>query len=263
MGCIYKITNNINKKIYIGLTTKTAELRFKQHISGINSKANKNCFLHKAFRKYGVDNFSFSTLIEGDYNMNQLSKLEQHYIKKLKSYVLNGNGYNLTLGGEGTIGKIITDESRLRMSIAQKNKSYRPSKETIEKAKISRNWYKASLETRLKLSKALKGKLRTKEWLENMSKSRIGISVNKGIPKTEEHKKNVSIGVKRLFENGFRAGMSKWCYIYNLNDELLFKFKSVTEASKKLNISKSKLNDSPKALERNFKIKLIKSKYEY
>ena len=51
-GFIYKVTNKVNNKVYIGQTRYTVEFRWRQHV---NSK--DNCHFHLALRKYGVDNF--------------------------------------------------------------------------------------------------------------------------------------------------------------------------------------------------------------
>ena len=59
MYLIYKITNNINNKNYIGLTSKTAEERFAQHIDcAVYHK--DNFIFHQALRKYGYTNFTLS-----------------------------------------------------------------------------------------------------------------------------------------------------------------------------------------------------------
>lgn len=103
MGYIYKITNKINKKIYIGKTVNTIEHRWKDHINdcnGNNIKA-KNYLLHKAIKKYGVDNFIIEQLEECDNNL--LDEKEKYWIKIFNSYYITGYGYNMTYGGEGTI----------------------------------------------------------------------------------------------------------------------------------------------------------------
>ena len=57
---IYKITNNINNKIYIGKTINDIKKRFSCHKS--NAKSNKNTILCKAIRKYRPENFSISII---------------------------------------------------------------------------------------------------------------------------------------------------------------------------------------------------------
>ena len=95
MGCIYKISNTLNNKVYIGLTTNTAEIRFKKHISMINS--NGCSALYSAFKKYGVENFKVEEVVKSN-NKEALMELESFYIDKYNT--LSPNGYNLTTGGE-------------------------------------------------------------------------------------------------------------------------------------------------------------------
>lgn len=57
MGYIYKITNNLNNKIYIGQTVKTVEKRFQQHKNNSNKSYFSHIVLYKAFNKYGIENF--------------------------------------------------------------------------------------------------------------------------------------------------------------------------------------------------------------
>jgi group I intron endonuclease len=97
MACIYKITNTLNHKIYIGKTNLTIEERFKQHIKNSKLESNKNRPLYNAIKKYGIENFIIEKI--EDCSEQDSSKREQHYIKCYNSY---NNGYNATLGGEGT-----------------------------------------------------------------------------------------------------------------------------------------------------------------
>ena len=96
MGFIYKITNDINDKIYIGQTSGTLEERFKQHKKKINSDDRKTFPLYNAMRKYGVEHFSIEMIEQTD----NLQEREQYWIKFFDSY---NNGYNATLGGDGWV----------------------------------------------------------------------------------------------------------------------------------------------------------------
>ena len=105
MNYIYKITNKINNKIYIGKTTHTVQYRWNQHTSASFTDKNKldyNYLLHKAIRKYGKENFSLE-ILEKVEDEKVLSEKEMYYIKLYNSCVLedNANGYNMTYGGEG------------------------------------------------------------------------------------------------------------------------------------------------------------------
>lgn len=93
MGYIYKITNTINNKVYIGQTTQTVETRWKQHQ---RSSLTKKYALYYAMRKYGIDNFKIETLEQCD--NKELDEKEIEWIAFYNSY---RDGYNMTLGGSG------------------------------------------------------------------------------------------------------------------------------------------------------------------
>lgn len=95
MGYIYKITNTINNKVYVGLTTNTIEGRWKAHLKDAKIE-NPHKILYKAIQKYGADNFIIEKLEEVENQM--LDSREIFWIEKLHSFM--PNGYNMTLGGE-------------------------------------------------------------------------------------------------------------------------------------------------------------------
>lgn len=95
MGYIYKITNLINGKEYIGQTGLTIEERFKEHIR--SSQKNIDRPLYRAFNKYGIENFVIEELEEC--SLDLLSDKEVYWIQKEDTY---SNGYNATMGGEGS-----------------------------------------------------------------------------------------------------------------------------------------------------------------
>jgi len=105
---IYKIENKINGKVYIGQSVDVYR-RLKKHIWEIE---NNNSVLYKAFRKYGVENFSYELIEECD--VKQLDEREVFYIQKYNSYIgaENSNGYNLNIGGGVNRGWIPTEENR-------------------------------------------------------------------------------------------------------------------------------------------------------
>ena len=96
MAAIYKITNLVNNKIYIGQTINSIDKRFKQHLSQVNC-ANICSALYSAFTKYGKENFIIESIVSGEYSREELNELEIFYIKKFDS--LSPNGYNLQSGG--------------------------------------------------------------------------------------------------------------------------------------------------------------------
>lgn len=98
---IYKITNNINGKVYVGQSNNIHK-RWNQHTSKYEWNRNSDKPLYKAFSKYGLQNFTFSVLEEC--SLEELDKKEEYWIKKLNSLV-HHNGYNIRSGGEGNRGE--------------------------------------------------------------------------------------------------------------------------------------------------------------
>lgn len=90
---IYKITNKINGKIYIGQTQRNFEQRILEHVREANR--GEGYYLHCAIRKYGWDNFEAEIIAETE-NIDTLNELEQFYIRKYRS---DSIGYNLAPGG--------------------------------------------------------------------------------------------------------------------------------------------------------------------
>lgn len=94
MGYIYKITNDINDKIYIGLTSRSLDIRFKEHLK--DSKNDLSRPLYRAMNKYGTEHFTISLIEEVPDEI--LSQREQYWISKYNTYQ---DGYNATIGGDG------------------------------------------------------------------------------------------------------------------------------------------------------------------
>lgn len=94
MGTIYRVTNSINGKSYIGLTDGPVETRWKQHRTRFTSSA-KNGGLHHAFTEFGTSAFNFEVLEKAP--VRNLSEREKFYIEKYNT--LSPNGYNLNEGG--------------------------------------------------------------------------------------------------------------------------------------------------------------------
>ena len=94
MGYIYKIENQINHKVYIGQTIKSLNKRFNQHKNNYTKPYFSQIHLYRAFKKYGIANFSFEKIER--VNDENLDEREKYWIAYYNSYE---NGYNSTLGG--------------------------------------------------------------------------------------------------------------------------------------------------------------------
>ena len=97
MGYIYKITNTLNSKIYIGQTVKSVQKRFTQHKNNSNKEYFSQIVLYKAFNKYGIENFICEEIEE--VSNEKLDEREKYWIEYYDSYF---DGYNSTLGGRAT-----------------------------------------------------------------------------------------------------------------------------------------------------------------
>lgn len=130
--CVYKHIFP-NNKIYIGITKQQPEKRWKKGL-GYNSH---QTLMKKAIKKYGWENIKHEILFK-NLNRKDACKIEMELIA-LHDSTNKKKGYNISQGGEGTIGVKQTEESKLKNRIAHLGR-------------------KASLETREKISKSNKGK---------------------------------------------------------------------------------------------------------
>lgn len=145
MAFIYKITNDINDKIYIGLTRESDPIiRWKKHLKAYKNeiKYSKRP-LYEAMLKYGIEHFHFEVIEETD----NPAEREQYWIAELRTYIgfTNSKGYNNTLGGDGVFKNTFEEE--------EKNFIIELFKEGLSCAKIAEETYH-SQETISKLLKS-------------------------------------------------------------------------------------------------------------
>ncbi len=104
---IYKVTNIVNNKVYIGQTIKTLIHRKKQHHSlSLSKQIKTKSYFIRAIDKYGINKFKWE-IIKVCNNINELNKWEKYYIKKFNSF--GKGGYNLTNGG---LNYIVSEETK-------------------------------------------------------------------------------------------------------------------------------------------------------
>ena len=173
-GSIYKIVFP-NGKHYIGLTTTSLKQRQKEHKICAKNET-KQHLVYRSLRCHNmVDTFELVEIDTAD-TLEELCKKEIEYIQIYNSYYMDGNGYNMTLGGEGTNGYVYTEEDKQKNSERQK-KYYEDNPEEKEQMKkISQDfWNKPDSH-------------------ETMSKIRL-ISHN-----TPQAKQNIRDGIKKYYE---------------------------------------------------------------
>jgi group I intron endonuclease len=206
MGYIYKITNRISKKCYIGETKKNNPYsRWNEHKRKIEQ--NIGCpALQDAVKKYGIDNFTFEILIicfdEDRY------KFEIEYIKKYNS--MSPNGYNLTKGGEGGgfYGK-------------------KHSQETIERIRnTSKQKYIDNPELKQQLSQRQKIIMNSDEVRNKIKESYKNSNIFKNLKKDKGQSGFAKIKVNQ----------------YDLHNNFINTYKSIAEAAKLNNIDKRSIS---------------------
>ena len=271
---IYKITNLINGKSYVGQTVKTFNERYnfkgqgiervysylkfrKKNVNSYDSKFYHNDHLLKAIEKYGAENFTVNIIDETD-SLVELNKKEIYWILYYNSF---SNGYNHCVGGDNTTGYKFSEECKNKMSITRKGKYVGSKNPNFGKHH--------SDETRLKMSISKKGKyLGSENWKSvkviNLDTMEIFDSITLASNKYKINNSNIASVCmrKEVGKHGIRlrAGGYRWLYYDeyiekgDLTKELKRKhfksvinldtgeiFKTIAEAGKKYSIDSSQL----------------------
>lgn len=156
---VYQVTNLVDGKSYIGVTTNGVRRRWLRHCTRAkqNKHRNGNCpAFHNAIREYGPDSFVVEhifTVLDAD----KAYEIEQEFIKEKNTK--DPNGYNMTHGGKGVSGLKFSEETLLLWSKAAKGTTRSP--ETRAKISESQKGKKVSEETRRKSSETRKHRFAT------------------------------------------------------------------------------------------------------
>lgn len=95
MNCVYKITNSINGKAYIGITRQGPSRRWIEHVSRFKL-GERDHKLYEAIRKHGLENFKMTVLCTAC-DSESLKQMEVYFISKFNTFK---RGYNMTCGGD-------------------------------------------------------------------------------------------------------------------------------------------------------------------
>ena len=123
---VYKITNLVNGKIYVGQTTRTLPQRWAEHKRG----KDRCSVLNAAIKKHGFQNFGREVL-QVCSSQDELNKQEVFWISELSANK-RGVGYNMSLGGKHAP---LTENARLKLSLAKKGVKKSP--ETIARMRVA------------------------------------------------------------------------------------------------------------------------------
>lgn len=195
-----------NGKSYIGITCRKPERRWRNG-KGYDIKTP----FGKAIEKYKWENIKHE-ILDTNITEDEAKRLEKEYIEKYRTFVRfhDCNGYNLTLGGEGTVGfpswnkgKHNSEEHNRKISESKKgqttwNKGIPMDDETKRKIGESNKGRKHTEEEKKKISEAGKGrpawnkdKQMNEEFKSKISASLIGNQRNKGKNHSEEHNRKI------------------------------------------------------------------------
>lgn len=156
---IYKITNKINNHCYIGQSRKIDQ-RWKNHIIASNNLNDKGYEypLYRAFRKYGINNFSFEVIEEC--KIEELNDKENYWIKYYNAEYNQTLGENFQVGSSKltsndvkTIQKMLIEDVQGELSHKDLAKQYNVHKDTIRDINVGRSWYDPTLNYPLHYSK--------------------------------------------------------------------------------------------------------------
>ena len=161
---VYKHTTP-NRKAYIGITSRDPKKRWH---NGEGYKNNKH--FYRAINKYGWDNIEHKILFNNF--TEKMAKLMEQCLIVLYDAFNKEFGYNLTLGGEGVLGYIHSEETKKKISESHKGENH--SEETKKKMSELHNGKNHSEETKKKMSELQKGKNHSEETKKKMSELHKG-----------------------------------------------------------------------------------------
>lgn len=215
---IYKITNIVNGKVYIGQSINI-KARWKDHINTLNRKVSHSILLQRAWDKYKEDSFTFEIL-----ELCSEDELDEVEMKYIELYDACNNGYNIESGGNSN--KYLSDSTRQK--IKEAHLGLRHSDETKKKMSKSRTGKNNGMygrnhseESKRKMSESKKGKLghpSSEKQKDAARRANIGKTIseetrkkisnaNKGnVPANKNLKPVYCVELDRVFENPSSAG---------------------------------------------------------
>lgn len=168
MAVIYKATNTVNGKSYIGIAADF-ENRKAVHLHNARKENGEKFYFHRAIRKYGETSFEWSILLENATLDDEIRLIAEH-----ETYQ---NGYNLTIGGDGNNGWVMSEETKRKIgkkALGNKKCLGRVVSEET-KRKISNSLVGKPLdeETKKKIGDAHRGRKQSPEFIKKRIDARM------------------------------------------------------------------------------------------
>ena len=176
-GHIYKITNKVDGKIYIGQTI----CGFKKRYGNNLQKNTTNIHLKNAINKYGIEPFEIIEIFDSSDSIDELNELEKYWIEFFGG-INSGKIYNFTSGGLNAklsdefkeklriikTGTKLSEETKKKMSIAQKEKNAKMTEEERKVYGAHKKGTKTSDDIKRKISETKKNAVNKKEIQEKI-----------------------------------------------------------------------------------------------
>lgn len=225
---IYKITNKINNKAYVGQSIDIYT-RWTTHINLLNTNKHHNEYLQNEWNIFGEENFYFNILEEC--NVNILDERERYYIILFDS-INNNNGYNFATGGRSNF--TFNDEILCKMSESQTGRVH--SEETKKKISKGNKGKVLSEDTIAKIRESHKRENLSQETLDKMSAAKKGKSLS------EEHRKKLSeAGRNRIVSEETRKKLSQSNMGHEVSEETREKLRKANTGKKLSEEAKEKV----------------------
>lgn len=130
---IYKITNTITNKVYIGQSVNIKRRWREEKTAAFSTKDSEyNSVLSKAIRKYGLNNFKFEVIEECE--KEKLNERERYWIQYYNSYL---KGYNCNLGGSSSLQCAKINDKKLKGIISSLKEKKLSEQQIAKKFKVS------------------------------------------------------------------------------------------------------------------------------
>ena len=217
-GIVYLISFP-NKKYYVGITSTSFEERKRNHLSHANTS---NLAVHNAIVKYGKK-VKWEVVDQAD-NWDDLTDLEIRYIKEYNSYI-DDNGYNLTKGGDGTVGYKHSKEDNLRNS-KRRTKYFADDANKAKQSEANKLAHKNNPQQAKNHSEFQK-----KRFQEDGERERVAEGMRKYLSKKEN------------LERHSRVRGGKEFYVLDLDNNVVAEYLIQAECAREMKLQTSKINN--------------------
>lgn len=172
---IYKITNTVTGKMYIGQTIRDVNVRFEEHLNDVNDTDYFHLSVRKYLQEYGKDIFTLE-VIDSAESIEELNRKETYWINYYRTYVNfpDSNGYNSSLGGEYNpmFNEDVKEKHDLRMRSADvRHRISQTMKQKIANKELFTEEHRKNISDAMKGNQHYKGHKRSAEAIEATAKS--------------------------------------------------------------------------------------------